>query len=960
MTARTFQATAPGKKSRMNCKNRVVAICLAGLLLACSGPGEEIAGIEITDGGVIVTPTRETAAKVRVRVLSPAVFQVTASPDGDFERSESLMRVAPAGNVEFDVSRTEDTVTLRTAQSAASISLDTGKVSFHDASGEELLVERDLRRFSPVELGGQTRYAVQQTFDPGPGDAFYGLGQHQNGQFNYRGENVELAQHNLSIAAPFLASTGGYGILWDNTSITRFGDPRPFAPLGESFIVRGPDGSKGGFEGVYVRDGTAAATLRETDPDYEFLEPDQYLKGEGLRDVWPAPFGAEVPESVVWTGSIEAKQAGLHSFRVYASSFVKVSVDGEVVVDRWRQNWNPYYFLFERHMEPGDRHDVRIEWIPDGGYFRMLQLGPLSEQDPDDLSLFSEVADVIDYYFVAGDSLDDVIRGYRELTGKAVLLPNWAYGFWQSRQRYKTQQELLDVLAEYREREIPIDNIVLDWFYWREDDWGSHEFDADRFPDPEAMVDDVHDMNGRIMISVWPKFYPTTDNFKELDAIGAIYTRNLEMQTRDWVGPGYKNAFYDPYSEEARKIYWRQMQEKLDVLGFDAWWMDATEPDIHSNLSHEERKLRMGQTELGPGAEYFNSFALMNAMAVYQGERAGADPDERVFILTRSGFPGLQRYAAATWSGDIVARWDDLREQISAGLNMTLSGMPNWTFDIGGFSVEKRYENEDPEHLDEWRELNLRWFQFGAFAPIFRSHGEYPYREVFNIAGEGSEIYDSFVYYDKLRYRLLPYIYSTAADTFHKDGSIMRALVMDFEADELTHDLGDQYLFGPSILVAPVYEFQARSRRVYLPDGADWYELESNALHRGGQWIEAAAPLKRIPLFVKAGAIIPTGPDAQVVAEALNGDLELLVYPGADGTFSLIEDDGTSYGYERGGYTRIGLSYDEERGTLTIGRREGAFEGMVLDRTVTVRWMGEEAVESSIRYTGEAVSIERP
>jgi alpha-D-xyloside xylohydrolase len=938
----------------------LLAILFIAAMMACSdqdaGPGDLVA----TDDGVVLTPRDEQAARVRVRVVAPGIFRVTASADDNFERAASLMRAGTLAAPAFEVDAGKEVIEVRTAHGSAQLSRNTGAVTFLDASGNELLAERAERGFEPYELAGATRYAIRQRFDPGPGDAFYGLGQHQNGQFNYRGENVELAQHNISIAVPFLASTGGYGILWDNNSITRFGDPRPFAPLEDSFFVRGPDGSEGGFEGRYFDGEDVAVTLREADPDYEFLEPDQYLAGAGTRDVWPEPFVDQSPDRIVWTGSIEAREAGLHKFRVYASHFIKVRIDGELVVDRWRQNWNPYYFLFEREMAPGERHEVEIEWLPNDGYFRIAALSPQPADEADDLSLWSEVADVIDYYFVAGETLDEVVSGYRSLTGKAVLLPNWTYGFWQSRQRYTTQQELLDVLGEYRKRGIPIDNIVQDWFYWREDDWGSHEFDPERFPDPQGMVDAVHDMNAQVMISVWPKFYPTTDNFRELDEIGAIYQRSLEKKTRDWVGPGYANTFYDPYSEAARHIYWRQMQETLDVLGFDAWWMDATEPDLHSNLSHEERKLRMGPTALGPGAEYFNSYALMNAMAVYEGERNGSDPDERVFILTRSGFPGLQRYASAAWSGDVVARWDDLREQIPAGLNMTLAGIPNWTFDIGGFAVESRYSEEDPAHLDEWRELNLRWFQFGAFAPLFRSHGEYPFREIFNLADEGSEVYDSLVFYDKVRYRLLPYIYSVAAETWHGDGSIMRAMVMDFADDETTHDIGDQYLFGPSLLVAPVYEYGARSRRVYLPRGATWIDVNSEESYDGGQWIDAPAPLARIPVFAKAGAIIPTTTGAQYAAEALNGDLVLLVYPGADGRFALVEDDGTTYAYERGAFSRIELGYDDAGSTLTIGERKGEFEGMAKERSITVFWMGADAVDVTVQYSGDELRVARP
>jgi alpha-D-xyloside xylohydrolase len=378
-------------------------------------------------------------------------------------------------------------------------------------------------------------------------------------------------------------------------------------------------------------------------------------------------------------------------------------------------------------MQAGKPHDIRIEWKVDGGYMRLVHRNPLADEDRHSLSLYSELGHAVDYYFVSGENLDDVIAGYRRLTGESQLLPRWAYGFWQSRERYHTQKELLDVLKEYRRRQIPIDNIVLDWFYWKEDSWGSHEFDGTRFADPKTMVDEVHALNARIMISVWPKFYPTTENYKELDALGHIYPHTIDTAQLDWVGPGYVSSFYDPYSAEARDVYWRQIREKLDVLGFDAWWMDATEPDLGSNADDDERKLRMTPTSLGPGAAFFNSYGLMNAMAVFEGRRS-VDPDRRVMILTRSGFPGVQRYAAAVWSGDIVSTWNDMRDQIPAGLNMSLSGLANWTFDAGGFTPENRYSDAVVTEDDraEWRELNTRWFQFGAFAPLFRAHGQFP------------------------------------------------------------------------------------------------------------------------------------------------------------------------------------------------------------------------------------------
>jgi alpha-D-xyloside xylohydrolase len=532
--------------------------------------------------------------------------------------------------------------------------------------------------------------------------------------------------------------------------------------------------------------------------------------------------------------------------------------------------------------------------------------------------------------------MDEVISGYRALTGKAVMMPKWAYGFWQSRQRYATQAELVGVVEQYRKRGLPLDAIVQDWFYWPEAEWGSHKFDPARFPDPKGMVDRVHGLKARIMISIWPKFYPTTDNYRELAAKGFVYQGNLKAGNKDWVGPGYLNTDYDPYSAEARQIYWRQVKERLAVLGIDAWWMDASEPDLHSNLSIDERKAIMTPTALGPGAAYFNSFPLVHATGVYEGWKAYR-PDTRSFILTRSGFGGIQRTGSAIWSGDVASRWDDLRNQISAGVNFSMSGIPNWTHDIGGFANEERYSKQDPAHLAEWRELNLRWFQFGAFSPLFRSHGEFPYREIYEIAPAGSAMYRSMAYYDRLRYRLLPYIYTLAADTWHKDGTIMRGLVMDFPADPAVRNIADQYLFGHALLAAPVTRFKARSRPVYLPAGASWYDFYTGRSFAGGRIIQADAPLERMPLFVRAGAIVPLGPEIQHVDEKPDAPITLAVYAGANGESSLYEDDGTSLGYQRGAFSRIPFRWDERSGVLTIGAREGRWDGMVERRRFEVR-----------------------
>jgi alpha-D-xyloside xylohydrolase len=919
--------------------------------------------------GVVVTPDQGPARKVRVLLMSDRTVRVTATPRDRFEAPQSLMVTAqPDASVAYEAAARGDTLVLKAPKLTVEIGLATGAVGFRNARGQLILAEQGDRTLAPVTVQGTPFFAIAQRFNRGTDEGFYGLGQHQNGLFDYNGADVDLAQHNIVDVVPFVVSTRNYGVLWDNNGVSRFGDPREYEPLDRALDVFDAGGKRGGLTGRYYRGGEVVLTRTEADPDYQYLPADQFTRLGGKRGAWPAEFGERSPSRITWEGSIASPQAGTHKFRVYSSSYFKLWVDGTLLVDRWRQNWNPWYDNVELTMSPGTRRAIRIDWTPDDGYFRLLHLAPLPPDEQRSLTLSSDVAHHVDYYVVAGESLDEVIDGYRQLTGPALMLPRWAYGFWQSRQRYATQRDLLDVVREYRRLRLPLDNIVQDWFYWPEDAWGSHEFDASRFPDPKGMVDEVHALNARLMISVWPKFYPATRNYQELDAKGYIYRRQIAMQTRDWVGPGYLSSFYDPYPEDARRIYWRQIRERLGVLGVDAWWMDATEPDMHSNLSPEERALRMGPTSRGPGAELFNSYVLPNSQAIFEGEQS-VDPDRRVFLLTRSTYGGLQRYGATSWSGDVGARWETLREQISAGVNLSMSGLPNWTHDIGGFATEGRYAKQDPAHLAEWRELYLRWFQFGAFTPLFRAHGEVPFREIYNVAPPGSEIYDHLARFARLRYRLLPYIYTLAADTYFRNGTIMRGLIMDFPADPRVRRIGTQYLFGPSFLVTPVTEYGARTTRLYLPAGARWFDFYTGAVEDGGREIDAAAPLDRMPLFVRAGSIVPIGPAVEYTSQNLEGPITLLVYTGAHASFALYEDDGVTYAHQRGAFARVPISYDEASGAVTIGARAGEFPGMVTERTFNVRWISgpsasagdlDAGPDATVRYTGAAVTVQRP
>jgi alpha-D-xyloside xylohydrolase len=937
------------------------ALLCAFVLAGCAADAPEGSFVQ-SESGVIVTPADGKDRRVRLEVRTDRTIRVTSVPDGNLELPASLMVVAPdAPRAAFKVEKREGAVVLSTARLVATVSLANGAVSFTDPAGKPLAAEKPARN-KPAK-------GVSQRFNPGTDEPFYGSGQHQNSQLNLNGEDVELAQHNMDIAVPFVVSARNYGVLWDNNGITRLGNPRPYGLASRDLEIIDAAGKEGGFTARYVA-GDKTFERVEKDINYQYIRdrfnwPREMLTGQ--EAVPGAPPNHLPGQTVTWEGTLSTSRDGVHKFQVYGSSYFKVYFDDKLLMDRWRQNWGAWYHNLDVPMKAGTPVKFRLEWIPEGGYMALLHNDPLPEAERHSLTFTSDVGRAVDYYFVAGASQDDVIAGYRELTGKAVMLPKWAYGFWQSRQRYTSEKELLDVIAEYRRRKIPLDNIVLDWFYWPENAWGSHDFDKARFPDPKGMVEKVHQQNARIMISVWPKFYPTTANYQELDAAGFMFRGNVQAGAKDWVGAGYLNAFYDPYAKAARDIYWRQMNDKLGVLGFDAWWMDATEPDVHSNLDLDSIRERTGPTALGPAENFFNTYALVHSGGVYEGARA-ARPDTRVFILTRSGTAGIQRNASAIWSGDIVSRWDDLHAQISAGVSTGYSGIPNWTFDIGGFANESRYSTQKPtpENLSEWRELNTRWFQLGAFAPIFRSHGEFPLREIFNLAPQGSEVYESLLWYDQLRYRLLPYIYTAAADTFHRDGTIMRGVGMDFPEDAAAADLRDQFLFGKAFLVAPVTQYQARTRPVYLPAGADWYDFATGRKQSGGKSVQADAPLARMPLFVRAGSIVPVGPVIQYSAEVPGAPLTLYVFTGTDGSFELYEDDGVSYGYEKGAFTRIPLRYDSAKGTLTIGARTGSYPGMVEERKFHVRWIKDggkapadftAAPDATVDYKGAEVAV---
>jgi alpha-D-xyloside xylohydrolase len=717
-----------------------------------------------TDGAQFTMGT----GTLKLQVCTDSIVRVLYSPTSAFPNLKDYVVTKTAWpGAKFTMQSAGDNVTITTARLKLVVFRIDGSITYQDANGKQLVQEAN-RRLTPAKVNGESTYRAESFVNVyGSREAFYGLGQHQAGVWNYRGESVDISQDNTNIAVPFLVSSNGYGIFWNNTSRSRFNN----------------------------------------------------------------------------------------RFANY-------------------------------------------------------------------LYISSEVADVIDYYFFYGPDLDKVIASYRELTGQAPLFGKWAYGFWQCKNRYKSQEEILGVAKKYRDLHIPLDNIVQDWFWWNRK--GEHVFNKN-YPDPKAMVDELHRENVHLMISVWPFFEPGSAVYDDMDKKG-WFVDKLKFAKPPYHTAGM--AVYDATNPEARKYYWNLMEQALFNIGVDAWWLDTTEPETEGL---EENILLGHKLSAGSGDRYVNIFPLMTTGAVYDGQRSASDK-KRVFILSRSAFAGDQRYAVTAWSGDINSDFLSFRRQIPAGLNFALSGIPYWTTDIGGFVSVK---SDDPAY----RELFVRWFQYGSFCPIFRVHGtrSTDQNEIWSYGPEAQAILTKF---DHLRYRLLPYIYSMAWMTTSQSYTPMRPLAMDYRTDVRALNIGDQYMYGPAFLVSPVTEPGATTRRLYLPQGK-WYDFWSGTSTTGGNVIDAAAPLDRMPLYIRAGSILPMGPELEWSTQKPADPIEVRVYRGADGDFTIYEDENDTYNYEKGAYSTIPLHWDDSKQALTIGDRHGQFPGMLESRTFRVTFVGE-------------------
>lgn len=839
----------------------------------------QISGVSLAlPGGVLeIRPVLDRAIRIRFS-------DGKTPPAPDFVMDQKLP--VPA----FRVDESSTAVTISTSKIKAVINRETGAVEFEDQTGKVFLAEKPgTRLLRPVSLQGRSCFTVGQTFQSPATEKLYGLGQYQDGLWNWRGIPLEMRQLNTQISVPVLISNLGYGLLWDNASRTDFNLPGDPIALSSS------------HSGADANAPTATEQLGSVKTP---------SRGGSLR-----------------TGSYTTSSAGDYVFCVRDADRrddLAILVDGRQIAGVTNM-WTPSAIVGKISLPA---HKTVTLAVRGGGADVKLFGRPLA----DDTTFRSDYGQGVDYTVFYGPKIDDAIASYRAATGRAPLWPKWAYGFWQCRERYQSQQQILDTAAEFRRRGIPVDLIIQDWKYWGNHGWGSYEWDSSHYPNPAKLIDGLHDLHFKFMISVW-----CNPHGKTADDLRAHH-----MFVGEWI---------DVFSPEGRDIRWKHLNDAFFSIGTDAWWGDATEPG-------DPGTAMLGRAlSIGPADEYTSAYSLFASQSLYDGQRA-TDPGKRVVTLTRSAFAGQQRYATACWSGDINGDWQTFRRQIPAGLNFCLTGIPYWTTDCGGF-----FHPADQYRSEDYNELFIRWFQWSAFCPVLRVHGWNTATEMWNWL-PGTQ--KCLLAYDRLRYRMLPYNYSVAGGVTFTGSTIMRALGMDFPDDPKAWDVSDEYLFGPAFLVAPVTQPKATSRDVYLPGGEGWINFWTGATYSGGRTITADAPIDKVPLFLRAGSIVPFGPELQYADEKPADPIELRVYPGANGSFTLYEDEGNGYGYGKGQYATIPFTWNDRDKTLDIGARHGTFPGMLETRTfrITVvrpnRGVGDgfdSAADVEIRYQGRPLRV---
>ncbi len=840
---------------------------------------------------------------LRLVVYSSHVIRVFMSPHHDPRTEyESMAVIKPPAAVTWHLHETDEFIAISTSLVTAHVDRKTSAVTFSDSAGRKLLSEVSTggKFMTPSAFKGVETFRVRQEFDLPADEALYGLGQHQQGVMNYHGTVVRLEQCNRHVAVPVLQSNYGYAVFWDNPAITEVNAGTAAVESIPPEYLIDEQGHSGALTAYYFSDTDfrnliATAAAPHLMLNWQSKAADAIAAGKA-----PRPF------SVRWKGRIRAPATGTYTFSATINGDFSLRIDHQAILSRL--DGHPNTTLTGKiDLQAGREYDLEMRYVHHAERTQMAlrwQLPPTAKQTRT-LSWSSDVGDCIDYYFIYGPTADNIIAAWRDISGDAPMLGRWVWGFWQSKCVYTSQAQILGVAAEYRSMNIPIDAVVQDLFYWQPAPWGSNKFDPLRYPAPADMISALHRENVHLMLSVWAQFAPGSANYRQLEQAGVLYPSHC------------KDRYYDAFNPLARRLYWNQLKTQLLPLGVDAWWLDASEPQLCNNWG----EFADIKTYAGYGAFVYNAYPLMHTTSVYQGQRE-ATSSKRVMILTRSAWAGQQRNSTIVWSGDIPATWQVLREQIPAGINFSLSGIPYWNTDIGGFFSG---DPQDPSYC----ELFIRWFQFGAFCPMFRVHGtNYP-KEMWRFGPPAMAILEHF---NHLRYRLLPYIYSVAWMVTNQGYSMLRGLVMDFPADRAVLNIPDQFMFGPAILVSPVLEPNAKSRNVYLPAETHWYDFWTGHAHMGGAAVNAPAALDSMPLHIRAGSVLPLGPVVQYAA--LPADpLEIRVYPGADGTFTLYEDENDNYNYERGVYSQITFTWEDHSRTFSVGARQGQFPGMMINRT---------------------------
>ncbi len=864
----------------------VVLIVLACCVVGGAAPAASDRGfvsVQVDGGRLTLQPLLDNAVRVRFT-------------RGDAPEAPSLVLSERVETPAFRVNESATTVTLELAKLRASVDRASGAITFSDAHGRELL--RELPGTRRVEAGtvqDEPTWSVAQSFASPAEERLFGTGQFQDGFLNIRDLPRRLTQVNTQIAIPLVVSSRGYGLLWHNYGLTEFN------PADERIaLVAGEGDGKETAVDVTTTEGTRRERRRDS----------------------------------VFSGRFTVAAAGRHAFFLDVGQKMarqwRVQIDGKSVVD-FGNVWLPPTTSWFAELSAGE-HEVRVLGVQgDQPVLTFRAARAVTE-------FRSPVADALDYVVFAGQG-NAITAAYRRLTGPAPMMPLWALGYIHCRERYKSQDELLQNAAEFRARHLPLDVIVQDWQYWGRHGWNAMRFDEQHYPDPAAMVRALHEQNTRLMVSVWSKIDPNSEVGREVTARGHY------IPGTDWVD------FFDPM---AAGFYWENFRSRLLPLGIDAWWLDATEPENDDLVGR--------RVHGGAGERLRNIYPLFVNKTVYEGLRRD-DPQRRALILTRSAYAGQQRYATATWSGDIGNDWETLRRQVAAGLNYSVTGLPWWTTDTGGFFRPGAGQYTDAD----FHERFLRWLQYSTFTPLMRVHGYQTDTEPWRY---GALVEKESRRWLELRYRLMPYLYSEAARVSFAGSTLMRPLVMDFADDERALDQNYQFLFGPALLVSPVLAPAVTHWPVYLPRTAGgWFDFWTGEKFVGGRTVDVAVPLERIPLHVRAGSILPLGPVAEHTAEKPADPIELRLYPGADADYTLYEDNGLDYAYEKGARATIALHWNEARQTLTVGERVGSFPGMLDQRTFQVTWVrpghgvGSAAdlkPDLVVNYSGRALSLARP